>query len=104
MTTGTPDSTAAATTATTDLELDALRASITSDLPAYLEDLARLVNIDCGSYTPDGVNEIGRWTAKNPILFIGCACAPGKLSSEKTSLESDVRGLETVKKTGGCRL
>jgi RHS repeat-associated protein len=48
--------------------------------------------------------EIGRWTAKDPILFIGCACAPGKLSSEKTSLESDFRGLETVKKTGGRRL
>jgi glutamate carboxypeptidase len=64
MTTGTPDSTAAATSATTDLELEALRASITADLPAYLEDLARLVNIDCGSYTPEGVNEVGRWTAR----------------------------------------
>jgi glutamate carboxypeptidase len=25
---------------------------------AYLADLERLVNIDCGSYTPDGVNEV----------------------------------------------
>jgi glutamate carboxypeptidase len=44
-------------------ELEALRAAIGSDLPAYLADLERLVNIDCGSYTPDGVNEVGRWTA-----------------------------------------
>ncbi len=40
-------------------ELDALRAAIGADLPAYLEDLAELVNIDCGSYTRDGVNEVG---------------------------------------------
>jgi glutamate carboxypeptidase len=44
-------------------ELDALRAAIGGDLPAYLEDLERLVNIDCGSYTPAGVNEVGRWVA-----------------------------------------
>ena len=43
------------------LELDGLRASVTSHLPAYLRDLERLVNIDCGSYTPAGVDEIGRW-------------------------------------------
>jgi glutamate carboxypeptidase len=43
------------------LELDALRASIGGDLPSYLADLERLVNIDCGSYTPDGVDEVGRW-------------------------------------------
>jgi glutamate carboxypeptidase len=42
-------------------ELDALRAAIAADLPAYLEDLAELVNIDCGSYTPAGVDEVGRW-------------------------------------------
>jgi glutamate carboxypeptidase len=55
------------TTATTPLltpsaaELDALRAAFAADLPAYLEDLAELVNIDCGSYTPAGVDEVGRW-------------------------------------------
>ncbi|MEP6638117.1 MAG: M20 family metallopeptidase [Chloroflexota bacterium] len=42
-------------------ELDALRSAISADLPAYLADLEHLVNIDCGSYTPDGVNEVGRW-------------------------------------------
>ena len=45
------------------LELDALRASVAGDLPAYLRDLGRLVNTDCGSYTPEGVDEIGRWVA-----------------------------------------
>ncbi len=44
-------------------ELDALRTAIGADLPAYLADLERLVNIDCGSYTPDGVNQVGRWVA-----------------------------------------
>ncbi len=50
------------TGSTADLELDAVRASIEADLPSYLADLERLVNIDCGSYTPDGVREVGRWT------------------------------------------
>jgi glutamate carboxypeptidase len=44
-------------------ELDALRAAVGADLRAYLGDLERLVNIDCGSYTPEGVNEVGRWVA-----------------------------------------
>lgn len=48
---------------TADRELDALRVSIANDLAEYLEDLERLVSIDCGSYTPDGVNEVGRWVA-----------------------------------------
>jgi len=44
-----------------DPELDALRSSIAADLPAYLGDLERLVDIDCGSYTPAGVDEVGRF-------------------------------------------
>src|SRR6266446_10818882 len=43
-------------------ELERLRGTIDADLPAYLADLERLVNVDCGSYSPDGVNEVGRWT------------------------------------------
>ena len=68
MTTGTPEPAAAASpiepNATADLELEDLRAAITTDLPTYLDDLASLVNIDCGSYTPDGVNEVGRFVAR----------------------------------------
>ena len=45
------------------LELDVLRSAIGAELPAYLADLERLVNIDCGSYTPEGVDEVGRWVA-----------------------------------------
>ena len=52
------------TGSTADLELEALRASIAADRRGYLADLERLVNIDCGSYTPEGVSEVGRWTAR----------------------------------------
>lgn len=45
-------------------ELAALRASIELAYPAYLADLERLVNTDCGSYTKAGVDVIGRWTAE----------------------------------------
>ncbi len=43
------------------LELGALQEAIAADLPAYLADLKDLVSIDCGSYTPDGVDAVGRW-------------------------------------------
>jgi glutamate carboxypeptidase len=44
-------------------ELDGLEAAIRADEPAFVADLERLVNIDCGSYTKDGVDEIGRFVA-----------------------------------------
>ena len=44
-------------------ELDGLRAAIAADLPVFLADLEHLVNIDCGSYTRDGVDDVGRWVA-----------------------------------------
>jgi glutamate carboxypeptidase len=50
------------TIAPSTAELEGLRAMISADLPDYLTNLERLVNIDCGSYTPAGVNEVGRWT------------------------------------------
>ena len=43
--------------------LAGLRAAIEADLPAYLADLQRFVDIDCGSFTPEGVDTVGRWTA-----------------------------------------
>jgi glutamate carboxypeptidase len=45
-------------------EVAALRASVERAYPAYLADLERLVNTDCGSYTKAGVDAIGRWTAE----------------------------------------
>jgi glutamate carboxypeptidase len=44
-------------------ELAALQAAVEGALPAYLVDLERLVNVDCGSYTDAGVDEVGAWTA-----------------------------------------
>jgi glutamate carboxypeptidase len=56
-----------ATVGTADLvsatELDALRTRIEAELPAFLADLERLCSIDCGSYTPTGVNEVATWVA-----------------------------------------
>jgi glutamate carboxypeptidase len=46
-----------------DEELAAIEAAVRADEPAYLADLARLVNLDCGSYTPEGVDEVGRFVA-----------------------------------------
>ncbi len=47
----------------TPAELVALRDRVAAAEPAYLADLERLVNLDCGSYTRDGVNEVATWTA-----------------------------------------
>jgi len=44
-------------------DLDRLTVLMTARLPAYLADLQRLVDIDCGSYTKAGVDEVGRWVA-----------------------------------------
>ena len=47
-------------------EIEGLRTKVETALPRYLDDLATLVNIDCGSYTKAGVDEVGRWTAARP--------------------------------------
>ncbi|HXG26972.1 MAG TPA: M20 family metallopeptidase [Candidatus Binatia bacterium] len=44
-----------------DDELATLRSTVESALPAFLADLERLCSIDCGSYTPDGVNAVATW-------------------------------------------
>lgn len=44
-------------------ELAALLARVEAAEPAFLADLERLVNLDCGSYTRDGVNEVADWVA-----------------------------------------
>lgn len=46
-----------------DPELEGLRSTIEASLPAYLADLERLVNVDCGSYTKAGVDEVGAWVS-----------------------------------------
>ena len=42
-------------------ELAILRSRLEAGEPAFLADLERLVNLDCGSYTRDGVNEVAAW-------------------------------------------
>src|SRR6185436_2248941 len=44
-------------------ELATLEGAVREAEPAFLADLERLVNIDCGSYTPEGVDEVGRFVA-----------------------------------------
>src|SRR5689334_8041176 len=44
-------------------ELTSLEAEIRAAEPEFLANLERLVNTDCGSYTPAGVDEIGRFVA-----------------------------------------
>jgi glutamate carboxypeptidase len=53
-------------------ELAAIRASVERAYPAFLVDLERLVNTDCGSYTKAGVDVIGRWTAER-LRTLGAA-------------------------------
>ncbi|HET9680405.1 MAG TPA: M20 family metallopeptidase [Candidatus Limnocylindrales bacterium] len=43
------------------VELDALRARFEGELPQFLADLKRLCSVDCGSYTPAGVNQVADW-------------------------------------------
>src|SRR5215213_6238693 len=50
-------------TTPTDTQLEVLRTDIQSALPAFLSDLERLVNTDCGSYTKAGVDEVGEFVA-----------------------------------------
>jgi glutamate carboxypeptidase len=45
------------------IELDALQVAVAAELPAYLDDLRALVDIDCGSYTVEGVNRIAEWAS-----------------------------------------
>ncbi len=48
----------------TDDQLVRLRSHVESSLPAYMADLERVVNIDCGSYSKAGVDKVGRWFAE----------------------------------------
>jgi glutamate carboxypeptidase len=45
-------------------ELAAIRASVDAGCAGFLDDLQRLVDVDCGSYSKAGVDIVGRWTAE----------------------------------------
>ena len=57
--------TAAPGTLVGDDELQAIESTVAAGLPAFLADLERLCSIDCGSYTPKGVDEVGTWVASD---------------------------------------
>jgi glutamate carboxypeptidase len=46
------------------IPVDRLRPAVQALHDAYLADLATLVNLDCGSYTPDGVNRVADLVAR----------------------------------------
>ena len=44
-------------------ELSTLETAVTAGLPGFLAELEHLCNIDCGSYSAVGVNEVATWVA-----------------------------------------
>ncbi len=46
-----------------DTEVESVRLAVDSALAKFLDELATLVSIDCGSYTRDGVDQVAAWTA-----------------------------------------
>jgi glutamate carboxypeptidase len=52
-----------AETTISDAEVQALQGAVKAAEAAYLADLERLCSIDCGSYSPVGVNEVATWVA-----------------------------------------
>jgi glutamate carboxypeptidase len=48
-----------------DAELTQLQETVQAGFPAFLADLERLCSIDCGSYSPRGVNEVATWVASD---------------------------------------
>src|SRR5260221_1466439 len=50
--------------AVTQGELQALESSVLNAFPSFMTQLERLCNIDCGSYSPAGVNEVAAWSAQ----------------------------------------
>jgi len=49
--------------AVTAEELQALESSVLNAFPSFMAQLERLCNIDCGSYSPAGVNEVATFSA-----------------------------------------
>jgi glutamate carboxypeptidase len=50
--------------AVTPAELQALEHAVAESEPEYLADLEALCRIDCGSYSPRGVNKVATWVAE----------------------------------------
>ena len=39
-------------------DLEAIRRAVDASYPSYLSDLEATVNMDCGTYLPEGVNQV----------------------------------------------
>jgi len=94
------DATASSIVTPSSAELDGLRAAIAADLPDYLANLERLVNIDCGSYTKAGVNEVGRWTGD----FLSDLGAAVEYRPDPTGRLGDTVVATFVGQPGGARV
>jgi glutamate carboxypeptidase len=57
------DTTSAPGTGVSAEELRRLNMTVAAGLPAFVGALERLCSIDCGSYSPAGVNEVADWVA-----------------------------------------
>jgi glutamate carboxypeptidase len=93
------DGTASASVIPPTAELERLRAGIAADLPEYLANLERLVNIDCGSYTRAGVNEVGRWTGE----FLGALGAAVEYRPDPAGRLGDTVVATFTGQAGGAR-
>ena len=90
------------TTIASDPELDALRAVIAADLPAYLADLEHLVNIDCGSYTPAGVDEVGALDRAASSRASARASTIGRIPRAATATRSSARSRAAPARRASC--
>jgi glutamate carboxypeptidase len=68
-----------------------LARNVEAQLPRYLVELEELVNIDCGSYTPEGVNRVADF----------CTDALGALGATVERLPSDGLGDLVIGRLGG---
>jgi glutamate carboxypeptidase len=82
-------------------ELRRLQASVGGGLPRFLEELERLCDIDCGSYSPAGVNEVAAWVAS---AFEGLGGAVERRSDPDGRYGDTVIGTFRGREGGGPRL
>jgi glutamate carboxypeptidase len=70
-----------------------LAQNVEAQLPRYLAELEKLVNIDCGSYTPDGVNRVADF----------CSDALGSLGATVERLPAEGLGDLVIGRLAGDR-
>ena len=104
----------ASTKPVTAAELASVRAHVEAAEPAFLADLERLVNLDCGSYTRDGVNQVATWVADFlarlggvALTVPGLVIAHGDLDLDRRLEAEEVRAFQEAdldETHGGARI